>query len=1321
MLSVLLLTIHFVFSFEFCIAQISRTQIISNASTYVNHTWTAKSCNLWNGTYCSGANIYKAPWVTSARTYTSIPYCWGGWSSITEFNTAITNCKSAGQVCSTLGGGCVDGNFPSAPLSCAAGLDCSGLVTRAWELTSKYSTSTLPNISSRINLSSVQPGDILNIAGHVRLVSKREADGSITVIESSGTDYKTAYHNYTAAKLASYDPRCPNSNIVTGGSESVTAPSNDNPCDAGTPTLTVSTSCSFTSGTNVGATNSSIPNVTCDGTSNGDVWYKFKVPSSGKVIIETNAGTINDMGMVLYTGSSCSSLSYYGCYANGSTYSQYMPRAELTGLTPNATMWIRLYEYNNNSFGTFNICVTGASSSNCSITSIKPSSETRNPESYSTTPGADDFIVTGQANCTFSVSESCSWLTVTPSSGTMNSVGQVLLNYSVQENSSTSSRSCTVTVNGSTFTIKQNGCSADFSRGTKIIEASGSTYNLDIDSYSPCSWNIQNNNSWVHLSETSGTGSPTISVTVDSNTSTETRTATLTIEPGNETHVITQQGIITSLSVNPTSVTLKSTSNSSDQFNVTSNVSWTVSDDATWLSVTPTNGSNDETITVTATSANPSNNTRSGIVTITGNGITRTVTVTQDGTPIPPSLTVNPTSLTLGSASNSTDQINVTSNGNWTVSDDVAWLTVSPASGSNNETVTVTATSANTLTTSRIGTVTISGSGITRTIAITQNGTPITPSLTVNPTSLTLGSALNSSDQINVTSNVSWTASDDAPWLTVSPASGSNNETVKVTAISANTSTTSRSGTVTITGGEITRTVSVTQPKDCAPDWQNPVGKQYTMGVYAQIKIDDVINCTAGAIVGAFKGNECLGIASLINGPGGCQFNLLLGSNTQNISGIQLKLWDPTTCDIHELAPLFDFANDGNLGTISKPELFTNKIIVTQQIPLVKGWNWISFNVIPEINTLADVLNYNKTNEDILKTSTNLGGQATYYDGVWYVDKGVLWGVGYKLFVKSDNPGSINVKGTPAPLGPINLTKDWNWLGYCPQMELDADIALKGGLWKDENVLKTSPDKGGQATYYDNKWWGPGYIMKPGLGYLIKINEPSTLTYNGSGTKSISDIVDGIEISGWENPGGFENTMGAHVQITYNNKLITSENAFIGAFKNGECVGAAKVYNGPADKQFQLSIASNFENQEGIVLKYYDSQSDRTYELDKNFKFQKDMVLGTIANPIVYNISDKNIIEELVQSPMVYPNPFEDELNFEFRLFESQNVTIDLFDVTGKLVAKILNNKLEKGKHKITWQTNDAKNGQLNSGIYVSIIKTADATYTKKVILSKNK
>ena len=57
----------------------------------------------------------------------------------------------------------------------------------------------------------------------------------------------------------------------------------------------------------------------------------------------------------------------------------------------------------------------------------------------------------------------------------------------------------------------------------------------------------------------------------------------------------------------------------------------------------------------------------------------------------------------------------------WTVTDDQSWITVAPTSGSNNATVTVSAT-ANTATTSRTGTVTVSGGNLTRTVSVTQAG-----------------------------------------------------------------------------------------------------------------------------------------------------------------------------------------------------------------------------------------------------------------------------------------------------------------------------------------------------------------------------------------------------------------------------------------------------------------------------------------------------------------------------------------------------------------------------------------------------------------------
>ena len=85
-----------------------------------------------------------------------------------------------------------------------------------------------------------------------------------------------------------------------------------------------------------------------------------------------------------------------------------------------------------------------------------------------------------------------------------------------------------------------------------------------------------------------------------------------------------------------------------------------------------------------------------------------------------------------------------------------------------------------------------------------------TPTLTLSASTWSPAAAA-ASTSVSVTSNTSWTASSDASaWLTVAPASGSNNGTLTINA-AANTGTASRSGTVTVAGGGIIRTVAVTQ------------------------------------------------------------------------------------------------------------------------------------------------------------------------------------------------------------------------------------------------------------------------------------------------------------------------------------------------------------------------------------------------------------------------------------------------------------------------------------------------------------------------------
>ena len=67
--------------------------------------------------------------------------------------------------------------------------------------------------------------------------------------------------------------------------------------------------------------------------------------------------------------------------------------------------------------------------------------------------------------------------------------------------------------------------------------------------------------------------------------------------------------------------------------------------------------------------------------------------------------------------------------------------------------------------------------------------------------------------QISISSNCSWTIFKGADWISVTPTSGNNNETISLTA-PKNTTGKERKTTLTITGGkDISRTVTVTQAK----------------------------------------------------------------------------------------------------------------------------------------------------------------------------------------------------------------------------------------------------------------------------------------------------------------------------------------------------------------------------------------------------------------------------------------------------------------------------------------------------------------------------
>ena len=139
------------------------------------------------------------------------------------------------------------------------------------------------------------------------------------------------------------------------------APANDDCLNATVLTPGGDFSINPVTGTNVGATNSGETAPGCANFLGGDVWYSAMVPASGSVTFEVNGATgdLTDTGGAVYSGT-CGSLVLISCNDSTSANGDH-PLITVTGQTPGTVLYFSVWEYGNDTFGTFQVSAYDAS------------------------------------------------------------------------------------------------------------------------------------------------------------------------------------------------------------------------------------------------------------------------------------------------------------------------------------------------------------------------------------------------------------------------------------------------------------------------------------------------------------------------------------------------------------------------------------------------------------------------------------------------------------------------------------------------------------------------------------------------------------------------------------------------------------------------------------------------------------------------------------------------------------------------------------------------------------------------------------------------
>jgi hypothetical protein len=82
-----------------------------------------------------------------------------------------------------------------------------------------------------------------------------------------------------------------------------------------------------------------------------------------------------------------------------------------------------------------------------------------------------------------------------------------------------------------------------------------------------------------------------------------------------------------------------------------------------------------------------------------------------------------------------------------------------------------------------------------------------------------------------------------------------------------------------------------------------------------------------------------------------------------------------------------------------------------------------------------------------------------------------------------------------------------------------------------------------------------------------------------------------------------------------------------------------------------------------------------------------------------------------------FPNPFNPVTTLTYDVAQTGNVTIQIYDVSGRLVTTLLNARVAVGRHTVEWNGKNANGSLVPSGIYFYRMKTAGYEATRKMIL----
>ena len=110
---------------------------------------------------------------------------------------------------------------------------------------------------------------------------------------------------------------------------------------------------------------------------------------------------------------------------------------------------------------------------------------------------------------------------------------------------------------------------------------------------------------------------------------------------------------------------------------------------------------------------------------------------------------------------------------------------------------------------------------------------------------------------------------------------------------------------------------------------------------------------------------------------------------------------------------------------------------------------------------------------------------------------------------------------------------------------------------------------------------------------------------------------------------------------------------------------------------------------------------------------------GSLAMTLLSTINEKQNIPEIFKVGVNYPNPFNPSTSIDIETAKSNKLIVSVYDISGRLINTLMNDKVDPGYYRVTWNGQSHLGQLMSTGIYFFQIQSGADLRIKKIMLIK--